>query len=81
MPHSEIVAAIHKFRRTYGVPPNTITVGYNVAHELRHTAKYTMLYKPIKVDERGNLRINGIPILIDYEYPDKIEISIKMKVR
>ena len=81
MPHSEIVAAIDKFRRTYRVPPNTVTVGYNVAHELRHTAKYTMLYKPIKIDERGNMRVNGIPVLVDYEYPDKIEISLIMKVR
>lgn len=73
--------AINKFRRNYQVPPNTITVGYEVAHRLRHFARYTLFYKPVKVDERGNLRIYEIPIIVDYEYPDKIEISINMKVR
>lgn len=77
----QLIADIDRFRRTYGVPPNIVTVGANVAHELRHTVKYTMLFKPVKIDERGNMRIHEIPIIIDYEYPDKIEISLNMKVR
>ena len=81
MAHSEIVAAVNEFRRLYGIPPNVVTVGSNVAHELRQTAKYTMLYKPIKLDERGNMTLNTIPILVNYEYPDMIEISLNMKVR
>lgn len=81
MLHSEIVSAVNKFRTLYGVPPNVVTVGSNVAHELRQVAKYTMLYKPIKLDERGNMTINNIPVLVNYEYPDMIEISLNMKVR
>lgn len=81
MLHSEIVSAVNKFRTLYGVPPNVVTVGSNVAHELRQIAKYTMLYKPIKLDERGNMTINNIPVLVNYEYPEMIEISLNMKVR
>ena len=81
MVHSEIAAAISDFKRYYGVPPNTITVGSGVAHELRRVAKYTALYKPIKVNERGDMTLNNIPVLIDYEHPDKIELSIKMRVK
>ena len=81
MRHSEIEAAVNKFRRLYGIPPNVVTVGSNVAHELRHIAKYTMLFKPIKIDERGNMKINNIPIIVNYEYPDMIEISLKMTIR
>ena len=81
MIHSEIVSAVDKFRTLYGVPPNEVTVGSNVAHELRHIAKYTMLYKPIKLDERGNMTLNNIPILVNYEYPDMIDISLTMKAR
>lgn len=78
MIHSEIISAVNKFRSLYGVPPNEITVGSNVAHELRHISRYTLLYKPIKLDERGNMTLNNIPILVNYEYPDMIEISLKM---
>lgn len=81
MVHSEIVSAVNKFRTLYGVPPNVVTVGSNVAHELRHIAKYTLLYKPVKLDERGNMTIHNIPILVNYEYPDMIEISLKMTVK
>lgn len=77
----QIVADIDRFRSTYGIPPNEVTVGTNVAHELRDVARYTMLHKPVKIDERGNMRVYEIPIIVDYEYPDKIEISLKMKVR
>lgn len=81
MVHAEIVAAINEFRTLYGIPPNVVTVGSNVAHELRHLVRYTMLYKPVKIDERGNMTINNIPILVDYERPDMIEISLNMRVR
>ena len=81
MIHSKIVSAVDKFRTLYGVPPNVVTVGTNVAHELRHIAKYTLLYKPIKFDERGNMTLNNIPILVNYEYPDMIEIGLKMTVK
>lgn len=81
MVHSEIAAAVAKFRRLYGIPPNMITVGSNVAHELRHIAKHTMLYKPIKFDKLGKMTLNNISVDVDYEYPDMIEISLKMKVR
>ena len=81
MIHSEIVSAVDKFRSRYGVPPNEVTLGSNVAHELRHIATYTLLYKPIKFDERGNMTLNNIPILVNYEYPDMIEISLKMTVK
>ena len=81
MLHSEIEAAVNKFRRLYGIPPNLVTIGSNVAHELRHISKYTMLFKPIKIDERGNMKINNIPITVNYEYPDMIEISLKMTIK
>lgn len=80
MIHSEIVSGVNKFRSMYGVPPNEITVGSDIAHELRQFAKYTMIFKPIKIDERGNLTLNTIPINVNYEYPDMIEISLKMKL-
>jgi len=78
--YSEIVSGVNKFRSIYGVPPNSLTVGSNVAHELRQFAKYTMIFKPIKIDERGNLTLYTIPITVNYEYPDMIEISLKMKL-
>lgn len=81
MSHSEIVAAVNKFRRLYGVPPNLITVGSNVAHELRRVAKYTSLYKPIKFDKLGKMTINNISVEVDYERPDMIEITLSMKVK
>lgn len=81
MIHSEIVSAVNEFRTLYGVPPNEITVGVNVAHELRYIAKYTLLYKPIKFDERGNMTLHNIPILVNYEYPDMIEISLKRRLK
>lgn len=81
MVHSEIAAAVDKFRRLYGVPPNLVTVGSNVAHELRHLAKYTLLYKPIKFDKLGKMTINNISVDVNYEYPDMIEISLKMSIK
>ena len=81
MVHSEIIAAVNKFRRLYGVPPNLVTVGSGVAHELRHLAKYTALYKPVKFDKLGKMSINNIQVDVNYEQPDMIEISLKMKVR
>ena len=81
MVSSEIVAAVNKFRRLYGVPPNLITVGSNVAHELRRVAKYTSLYKPIKFDKLGKMTINNISVEVDYERPDMIEITLSMKVK
>lgn len=80
MLYSEIVSAVNEFRSMYGVPPNEITIGSNVAHELRQFAKYTMIFKPIKMDERGNLTLHTIPLIVNYEYPDMIEISLKMKL-
>jgi len=79
--YSEIVSSVNKFRSYYGVPPNEIIIGSNVAHDLRQFAKYTMIFKPIKMDERGNLTLHTIPLTVNYEYPDMIEISLKMKVK
>lgn len=80
MVHSEIEAAIDKFRQEYGIPPNVVTVGYEVAHELRVKNKYTMLFKPVKIDKWGNMTINNIPIVVNYEYPKRIEIALKMTI-
>lgn len=81
MVSSEIVAAVNKFRRLYGVPPNLVTVGFNVAHELRRLAKYTTLYKPVKFDKHGKMTIDNISVNVNYEYPDMIEITLTMKVK
>ena len=81
MIHSEIVSAVNKFRRLYGIPPNLVTVGSNVAHELRRLSKYTTLYKPVKFDKHGKMTIDNISVNVNYEYPDMIEITLTMKVK
>lgn len=81
MIHSEIIAAVAKFRRLYGIPPNLVTVGSNVAHELRQFAKYTSIEKPVKFNKLGKMTINNISVNVDYERPDMIELSLKMTVK
>lgn len=68
--------AVVGFEEKYGVLPNVIMLGSAISHEVWHLSKYTMIWKPIKVDERGKMTFQGIPIEVDYERPDSIVVGL-----
>ena len=80
MIYNDIEAAINKFKFLHGVEPNVLILGSGIVHTLRHIHKYTMLYKPTRI-EGGNMSYNNIPVTTDYERPEAVVVGLLMKER
>jgi hypothetical protein len=69
----KLQAALWNFECAIRVRPNRITIGYNLAEELRR--KFSCA-----VSSKSVYEYEGIPVAIDYNNPNIIEVRYVMKL-
>lgn len=83
--NTKVQTLLYGFERENGIRPNRIIMGCNLADELANQFYYN--YIPIRtleeLAEMKNLGVTceyeGIPIKIDYDNPDNLEVGYMVK--
>lgn len=81
----KVQTLLYGFERENGIRPNRIIMGYHLADELRNQFYYN--YIPIRtLEEMAEMRnlgvtceYEGIPIKIDYDNPNILEVGYMVK--
>lgn len=81
----KVQCALYEFERVNGIRPNRITMGYHLVDELGR--QFLMEIVPIKtLEEMADMRklgvlreYEGIPIKVDYDNPDLLEVGYTTK--
>jgi hypothetical protein len=73
---------LRDFYEHYGIWPNKIIMGYRLVDELRREFFGTVVtFEEAKVVLNGDVKCEyvGIPVDIDYDNPDRLEVGIMFK--